>query len=148
MVGSVANIEPTSEVPFAYSSTGKFFGGEDFAASSKEAEARRYFTVQAQTDLDILLLPKDDLFALDLEFRSEIQQLFRKAPLKLERLSELQEEAANRVKSGKDYSASNLDSSESDSVSESDSNPDHYSGDFQVKVAPLVAQRTRVSRIR
>lgn len=75
------------------------------------------------------MLPKDDLFALDLEFRSEVHQLFKKAPLKLERLSELKVEAENKVKSGKDYTPSNFDSNESDSLSDSSYNLEYRSED-------------------
>ena len=55
--------------------------------------------------------------------------MFKKAPLKLERLSELKVEAENKVKSGKDYTPSNFDSNESDSLSDSSYNLEYRSED-------------------
>ena len=50
-----------SDLIFATSKTGSHFGDVDFISGG----LKRAFTVKAKTDLDLLMLEKDDLYSLD-----------------------------------------------------------------------------------
>ena len=43
---------------------------------NEKLEPKRLFTVKAKTDMDLLLLEKEDLYSIDNEFKKEIFSLF------------------------------------------------------------------------
>ena len=54
-----------ADLVFAVNKTGSFFGDIDFTLSTEEAEAKRAFSVKARTNVELLVLQKQDLFNLD-----------------------------------------------------------------------------------
>ena len=83
--GKAAYVEKrtVADLMFAYCHQGGYFGDEDFAASNQTSESKRLFTVKAVSDMDLLLLEKNVLFNIDVEFKGEVLQLFERSHLKV-----------------------------------------------------------------
>ena len=56
---------------------GTHFGDIDFTNLSEGDNPSRHFTVKAMTEMDLLLLEKEDLYAVDNCFKKEVFSLFQ-----------------------------------------------------------------------
>lgn len=61
-----------ADLVFAVNKAGSYFGDIDFTLSTELAEAQRAFSVKARTNVELLVLQKQDLFNLDSQFKREI----------------------------------------------------------------------------
>ena len=89
--GEAAFVErrPRADLIFATNKPGSYFGDIDFAVINQRREATRLFSVKARTDMDLLLLEKDDLFLLENQFKKEILSLFENSLSHLEKLTSM-----------------------------------------------------------
>ena len=89
--GEAAYVEPRGEadLTFAHIYAGSFFGDVDFTASTHMSESKRLFSVKALSDMDLLLLSKEDLFDIDIEFKNQVFKLFNKSHRKAEKLNRI-----------------------------------------------------------
>lgn len=71
---------------FAVNKQGSFFGDVDFTLTTEDGEANRYFSVKAKTDVELLVLQKQDLYQIDLQFKREMTNLFVRSTSQFERL--------------------------------------------------------------
>ena len=75
-----------ADVVFAINKEGSYFGELEFAISSDQQEVARKFAVKALTDVEVMVLEKNDLYKIDLEFKNEIFSLFSSGKDKLAKL--------------------------------------------------------------
>ncbi len=61
----------------------------DFTASNTKKESKRLFSVKAMSDMDLLILEKEDLYQIDLEFKKEVLLLFSESYLELKKLKKM-----------------------------------------------------------
>ena len=89
--GEAAYVEPRgdADLTFAHIYAGSFFGDVDFTASTSLTESKRLFCVKALSDMDLLFLSKEDLFDIDIEFKSQVFKLFSKSHRKAEKLTRI-----------------------------------------------------------
>lgn len=55
---------------FAINKEGSYFGELEFAISTEQQEVYRHFPVKALTDVEVMVLEKNDLYKIDLEFKN------------------------------------------------------------------------------
>ena len=82
-----------ADLVYAVNKEGTHFGDIEFVFSTEEEEARRQYSVKALSDLELLVLEKDDLYALDLEFKLEILELFENSLNRNNKLQVFREKA-------------------------------------------------------
>ncbi len=61
---------PRADLIFATNKPGSYFGDVEFAIMTENKDPKRHFCVKAKTDLDLLLLEKEDLYSVDNEFKA------------------------------------------------------------------------------
>lgn len=89
--GEAAFVEKRSaaDLIFATNITGSYFGDVDFAASDELKESKRLYSVKAMSDMDLLLLKKEDIYEMDMEFKDEVMGLFTRSHSQLCRLKKM-----------------------------------------------------------
>lgn len=83
-----------ADVVFAINKEGSCFGELDFAISALNKEAVRQYPVKALSNVELLVLEKQDLYKIDMEFKNEIYLLFDQSKESLRELRKY----ANRAK--------------------------------------------------
>ena len=65
--GETAYVEkkPEADLVFAMNRAGSYFGDVDFIYIEEEDQSYRQFTVKARTDVELLTLQKEDIYAMD-----------------------------------------------------------------------------------
>lgn len=76
-----------ADLVFYTTKQGDYFGECDFAESMDGEEATRKFTVKALSDMTALVLDKQDLYNIDMEFKKEIFMLFKRSKVLVRRLA-------------------------------------------------------------
>ena len=89
-----------ADVVFAINKEGTFFGELEFSISSDQTEVPRKFPVKALTDVEVMVLEKNDLYKIDLQFKSEIFSLFSRGKDKLNKLKSYAQKAQQWRKGG------------------------------------------------
>ena len=86
--GEAAFVErrPTVDLVFGTLRQGAHFGDIDFTNLEEGATNCRHFSVKAKKDMELLLLEKADLYAVDNNFKKELFSLFEHSSLHLEKL--------------------------------------------------------------
>lgn len=87
--GEADYFEPKPGFIFASSKGSSYLGDIEYADMNPQREPKRLFTVKAKTDMDLLILEKEDIYSLYNQFREEASSLFSNSFNRLEKLNKL-----------------------------------------------------------